>query len=970
MPREGSIAESAKQRSLRVPLDHYEQPNALVRGKWKVSVIVALLTVVYVVWLLVGGRAAKQQVSSGRLAAAHASWNDDCLACHKGFEPLRSDSLNLAALFHGGESRRQSLDEGCIKCHNTPVHHAAAKENEVPNCAACHRDHKGLTADIVRPTDANCLACHRDIEAHRNGKSGMNPQVANITRFRVQGSGFSTAEGTEDGRQETGNRPHPDFRSLESDPGNIKFNHWLHMQPGIAARDAKKQLKLADLDASWQTKYANYGKPDGLVQLDCAACHQPDANGAYMRPIAFEEHCRACHRLELRVAEGAAVAEVPHGLSAERLRTVVSGLLLAGEQRKAEPPAASADESGALPLVPGKTLGANLAQKISADVLGRRDLATREIATKCMECHHSRSSASVSPSDAMDVLPPTIPQVWLRHSRFDHRAHRHVECRNCHAAAYAYEQHDKPQFLAPPEGGQQARDGEQVMIAGIENCASCHAPASGKTGGARYDCSECHRYHGGDAAVEGSGFRAPPEGWSQGSAAGRVRGSGFRVQKETGGRGQGAGDRQWLSLVSLAPAADAKARYVGAWSCASAGCHGDVRGGGPEWRSAFTTWATVDPHAQAFEVLWTFRGREMTRLLEGKRVQGSGFRVQQAENNETRRQRDKEAQNDDGQLSDAEHFAVLQRRCIGCHATPSSRGSSAAPEEYALGVSCESCHGPAGDWLHPHYRSGFARDTAGFVNTKESLNERAATCMKCHVGPSDEFGSPHIVDHDLIAAGHPRLSFEFHSYFESKPAHWNRLVDEKRPPGVFHFASWLAGQIEQRKQAQMLAEGTQTIDFAQLDCMSCHHELTANSWRQKSRSQILELATWPSTPLPSSAESLSSPERAKLLTEIFSDRRNFADWEAAVQCYLAAGAFLGDLKNAAAAPAAEVTALRAAVADLGKFLASDCFTALSSNKRRPTTYDSPTGYSPAALAGRMKPVQDALTQLQARLGAP
>src|SRR4029078_8456645 len=174
------------------------------------------------------------------------------------------------------------------------------------------------------------------------------------------------------------------------------------------------------------------------------------------------------------------------------------------------------------------------------------------------------------------------------------------------------------------------------------------------------------------------------------------------------------------------------------------------------------------------------------------------------------------------------------------------------------------------------------------------------------------------------------------------------LVDEARPPGVFHFASWLAGQTEQRKQTRILAGPTQTMYSAQLDCMPCHHELVANSWRQKSRSQIMELATWPSTPPRSSTENLSVHDRAKLLNEILSNSRNTNNWEAAVQCYLAAGAFLGDLKSGSAAPAAEIRALRAAVADLGKFLASDCFAALSTNKRRPTTYDSPTAYSPAA----------------------
>src|SRR5207302_10142134 len=99
-----SVAESAEKRSLRVPLDHYEQPDPLVRAKWKLSVIAAALAAVYVVWLLIGGRAGQKQASPGRLAAAHASWNDDCLACHTRFQPLRSDALSVAGLSAGSET--------------------------------------------------------------------------------------------------------------------------------------------------------------------------------------------------------------------------------------------------------------------------------------------------------------------------------------------------------------------------------------------------------------------------------------------------------------------------------------------------------------------------------------------------------------------------------------------------------------------------------------------------------------------------------------------------------------------------------------------------------------------------------------------------------------------------------------------------------------------------------------------------
>src|SRR5581483_8691414 len=110
-----------------------------------------------------------------------------------------------------------------------------------------------------------------------------------------------------------------------------------------------------------------------------------DANGAYMQPIAYEQHCRACHRLEMK--NGSAVAEVPHGLSAERLTAVIGGLLLSGEAAQREI-LVTPDESGERPLIPGRTLGHNLAQKITQDVLGKRTSAVRAVMAKCLECHY------------------------------------------------------------------------------------------------------------------------------------------------------------------------------------------------------------------------------------------------------------------------------------------------------------------------------------------------------------------------------------------------------------------------------------------------------------------------------------------------------------------------------------------------------------------------------------------------------
>src|SRR5690242_15776637 len=113
MPRDSSIAETAKQRSLRVPLDHYEQPDPLIRAKWWLTTVAVLLAATYAAWLALGGRTALQQASPGPLAAAHAAWNNDCQACHQDFQPLRGDALSLVGLVRGHEMNRETLDSSC-----------------------------------------------------------------------------------------------------------------------------------------------------------------------------------------------------------------------------------------------------------------------------------------------------------------------------------------------------------------------------------------------------------------------------------------------------------------------------------------------------------------------------------------------------------------------------------------------------------------------------------------------------------------------------------------------------------------------------------------------------------------------------------------------------------------------------------------------------------------------------------------
>jgi hypothetical protein len=187
------------------------------------------------------------------------------------------------------------------------------------------------------------------------------------------------------------------------------------------------------------------------------------------------------------------------------------------------------------------------------------------------------------------------------------------------------------------------------------------------------------------------------------------------------------------------------------------------------------------------------------------------------------------------------------------------------------GVSCESCHGPAGKWLTVHYKSEWKNKTAveklawGMADTK-SLPGRAAGCVGCHVGAL-HVDARMDVNHDLIAAGHPRLNFEFGSYHANFPHHWDDRKDknpkfDQRGSADFEIRAWVIGQLVSAKAAvELQAEraapkpGRPWPEFAEYDCFACHHQLQGKSWRQENgavdrKPGSLPWGTWYAAALP------------------------------------------------------------------------------------------------------------------------
>jgi hypothetical protein len=251
-----------------------------------------------------------------------------------------------------------------------------------------------------------------------------------------------------------------------------------------------------------------------------------------------------------------------------------------------------------------------------------------------------------------------------------------------------------------------------------------------------------------------------------------------------------AEERPAAFTTDAPPAALVKGTFTGAFSCSSTACH--QRPGNQGDRGCeFTTWFSVDPHRIVYQD---------TALAE--RIGGLFYR------------------NPRGTRPGADEF------CLKCHGMSVDRPHADA----SVLPACELCHGAAGGWLAQHYvkdwpgRTPADKKGLGFRATKD-VRVRAELCVDCHVGrPSQE------VNHDLIAAGHPPLNFEFATHFARLPRHWSNDLSS-----VSQARDWSVGQLVSAEAAlRLLASRADPKaarpwpEFAEHDCRSCHHELRAD----------------------------------------------------------------------------------------------------------------------------------------------
>jgi Cytochrome c554 and c-prime len=257
-----------------------------------------------------------------------------------------------------------------------------------------------------------------------------------------------------------------------------------------------------------------------------------------------------------------------------------------------------------------------------------------------------------------------------------------------------------------------------------------------------------------------------------------------------------------LFAVLAAGAALAAGSYEGVASCAGSTCHGRAEGNGAVVRQdELMLWqepsARSGAHSRAYAGLVSPRGERIAGAL------GLGS-------------------------------AGSAAACLGCHATPP--GERGERFQISDGVGCEGCHGAASGWIASHYAVGasHAGNLAGGMTALDDPAARAGVCLDCHLGSAKP---GQFVTHAMMAAGHPRLSFEI-DLFSSLQQHWDEDADyAARKPRVDSVRLWAVGQAEAvRRSLGLFAQGNLASnglfpEFTFYDCHSCHRAIDDNPAR-------------------------------------------------------------------------------------------------------------------------------------------
>lgn len=241
-------------------------------------------------------------------------------------------------------------------------------------------------------------------------------------------------------------------------------------------------------------------------------------------------------------------------------------------------------------------------------------------------------------------------------------------------------------------------------------------------------------------------------------------------------------------------------KTVGTVNCASSTCHGSIaeRSSTSVLQNEYTTWLRQDPHTQAYAVLNNAQSKRIAKNLNLPQP------------------------------------ANQSKVCLDCHShnpAPSLRGERFDASE---GVGCEACHGPAEKWIKTHVEPNatHARNVANGLYPTDNPKAVATLCASCHVGDASR-----PITHQIMGAGHPRISLEVDTFMALEPPHWRIDADWTKRKGAYDEGKiWAMGQIANSLNLLDLISNpqrnTQGImpELMMFDCHACHTSMHKTDW--------------------------------------------------------------------------------------------------------------------------------------------
>ena len=473
-----SRTRTTKKLAQRVDLNYFKRATPFKRARFWLSLLLPVLAIAWIAWW--SFHRDSRVYSSGRMSSAHAVLERQCAACH---------------LQKAGQFSSAAVDSACVACHDGPIHHENQITSAVPNCATCHLEHRGRIM-LTAASNQDCTQCHASLRV----TTGQVHYTARIQNF---------------------NDDHPEFAVLRDgakNPGTIRLNHAIHMKLIRQGPNGPLvQMQCSDChrnyDADWKYAASQHPEPASYQahpqNSETVYRQSPPALQTYapasgrerMRPVQFATACSGCHLLtfDKRLDEGVPhdTPEVVHAFLIKKFQAYIqahptevkvvrdpsrdlTGKPIPPEVRVLTPAQWVAERTADAELLLWRKTCRQchalsgfvaMSEQVAAGWAGPRPESAIYVAT-LMQLNSTGQHNGAVPLPK--ISPANATARWLPHGNFSHDAHRGFSCTGCHSKALA------------------STETSDVLVPGIANCKTCHAPGSDY---AESRCFECHTYH-------------------------------------------------------------------------------------------------------------------------------------------------------------------------------------------------------------------------------------------------------------------------------------------------------------------------------------------------------------------------------------------------------------------------------------------------------------------------------------------